>query len=619
MARRFARYHRMLFLLALILPLLATLVLTTPALAAPVILISPSSGATGTTITIQGNNFNSYVGDDITITYDATQIPNSPLQVPGSGSFTTEFTIPETAAVGRHWITVYSTGGTITMLARNFFIVEETVITMDVFQGPVGTEVNITGQGFYSNRMVGIYYHNIATQHLGNATTSATGLFTYNFTVPNSTGGSHEITVLNDKGNQADTEFKVVPVVLINKAAAGPGELLAMTGTGFGYRSLVDITMGTYPITTVRTNDTGDFEVVFNIPELNPGIFDIKALDAYSNQAEVKFTITASVGISNTSGAVGSPVTINGSGFTAGQSVSVVYDDVTVTTVNADNFGRFVISFDIPVSTGGIHQITVSDGTFTEYYTYVVESEAPAVPVLVIPVKNTETKSVAYFDWQDVDDLSQPVVYRLQVAPDQNFSTTVLDKSDLSDSEYSLTFNEALPAATTGTSYYWRVKTRDAASNESEWSESWSFNVNPPQTPALIQPELDTIVEIPVFFNWQDVSSLSPPVTYKLQISTDLGFFTVTLEVTGLSDSEYYLTEPEYLPETGEEVPYYWRVKTIDYVNNESQWSDPRSFYVQGGFSFPAWAIYTLIGIAAILVGYLAYWVGRRTAFKPSE
>jgi hypothetical protein len=91
------------------------------------------------------------------------------------------------------------------------------------------------------------------------------------------------------------------------------------------------------------------------------------------------------------------------------------------------------------------------------------------------------------------------------------------------------------------------------------------------------------------------------------------------LEIIGLSDSEYYLSEPEYLPETGEDAPYYWRVKTIDLINNESEWSDTRLFYVQGGFSFPTWAIYTLIGIAVILVGYLAYWIGRRTSFKPSE
>ena len=118
MAGLFLRYRRILLLLALILPLLATLVLATPALAAPVVLISPGSGAIGTTITMQGNNFDSYIGDYITITFDATEILTSPLEVPPSGGFTTEFIIPETATVGRHWITVYSTGGTVSMLAR---------------------------------------------------------------------------------------------------------------------------------------------------------------------------------------------------------------------------------------------------------------------------------------------------------------------------------------------------------------------------------------------------------------------------------------------------------------------------------------------------------------------
>jgi hypothetical protein len=228
---------------------------------------------------------------------------------------------------------------------------------------------------------------------------------------------------------------------------------------------------------------------------------------------------------------------------------------------------------------------------------------------------------MAYLDWQDIDDPSQPVVYRLQISSDQNFSTIILDVAGLSVSEYSLSMELALPALEAGKSYYWRVKAADAASNESEWADSWSFIVNPPQTPVLLEPELDSTVETPIFFNWQDVTSLSPPVSYHIQISTDLGFSTeeMALEIRGLTDSEYLLTDSEYLPQTGEDAPYYWRVKTIDYVQNESDWSDPRSFYVQGGFSFPSWAIYTLIGIAVVLVGYLAYWVGRRTSFKPSE
>ena len=54
----------------------------------------------------------------------------------------------------------------------------------------------------------------------------------------------------------------------------------------------------------------------------------------------------------------------------------------------------------------------------------------------------------------------------------------------------------------------------------------------------------------------------------------------------------------------------------IDDAANESEWLAPGSFYV--GFTFPGWAIYTLIGIVALLVGFLAFWFGRRTAYSES-
>ena len=88
------------------------------------------------------------------------------------------------------------------------------------------------------------------------------------------------------------------------------------------------------------------------------------------------------------------------------------------------------------------------------------------------------------------------------------------------------------------------------------------------------------------------------------------------LEKKGLTKSEYTVTEEEKLAAVKQEVPYYWRVKAIDDAANESEWSAPGSFYV--GFTFPGWAIYTLIGIVALLVGFLAFWFGRRTAYSES-
>jgi hypothetical protein len=34
--------------------------------------------------------------------------------------------------------------------------------------------------------------------------------------------------------------------------------------------------------------------------------------------------------------------------------------------------------------------------------------------------------------------------------------------------------------------------------------------------------------------------------------------------------------------------------------------------------ALPGWALYTLIAFGAIIIGFLAFWLGRRTAFSES-
>ncbi len=119
----FARYTKMLLTLAIALPLLAVLVLSTPAQAAPVITLTPTSGATGTMVTVNGNVFDSYKGDNIYIFFDDTEIPGSPLTVPETGNFIAEFNIPDDATTGRHWVEARRETASSSMLTRSFFIV----------------------------------------------------------------------------------------------------------------------------------------------------------------------------------------------------------------------------------------------------------------------------------------------------------------------------------------------------------------------------------------------------------------------------------------------------------------------------------------------------------------
>jgi len=617
-ANRSMRYRTRLLSLVVILPLIAVLLLSTPALAAPVVILTPATGVAGTEVTITGTVFDSYRGDTVHIFFDNMEIGNSPLTVPDSGEFTVLFTIPSSATSGRHWIRVKSEVGSTSFLAENFFIIDEPLLILDIYDGQVGTEVTISGFGFYAGRTVTLYYYNVVDGLISTMTASPEGRFSLNFIIPGSTGGVHVITASNAEGNSAETEFEVIPELTLNLASAGPRELLTATGTGFGHRSKVNITLGTGTVATVRTDDYGNFEIEFNVPELRPNPYDVKAQDEVGNIDVAKFTITAGANLDKTTDSVGSQLTVKGSGFKANEPVYIKYDGQTITTVTADNNGGFTVTFDVPPSSGGNHVITITDGTTTKELVFTVESDPPQDPALMLPSNSSETKSEAFLDWYDVTDPSQPVAYNLQVASDQNFSSLVLVKEGLTESEYNLTGEERLVAIGEPALYFWRVKAIDSAGNESEWTAPWSFYINTPPVPLLLSPAPDCKTDTEVSFNWQAVSSLNPPVTYHFQIAADPDFVSIIFEKTDLLLSDYLLTEEDEL-ELEREIPYYWRIKAIDSANNESAWSTPGSFTIEPSFSFPGWALYTLIGIVVIIVAFFAFRLGRRTAYKPPE
>ena len=614
-----ATHRKRLFSLVVIMPLLAVLVLSTPALAAPVVTLTPASGVVGTEVTITGAVFDSYKGDTIHIFFDDEEISGSPMEVPQTGEFSIPFVIPAGATPGRHWIRVSSEVGSTSFLAENFFIIEETDMVLNVIDGPVGTEVTINGKGFYAGRTVNLYYFNIVGDPITSVTASTEGRFSHDFVIPASTGGVHKITASNAEGNSAEAEFEVVPELTLNLASAGPMELLNAGGSGFGYRSDVNITLSAITVATAKTGDYGNFEIEFNVPAIQPNTYNIKAQDELGNIDIAKFTVTAGVNLSETTEAVGSQLTVKGSGFNPNGPVDIKYDDQIVATAVADNNGAFTVTFDVPPSEGGNHVITVSDGTTTKQLVFTVELDAPGNPALLLPSNSTNTRATVHLDWHDITDPSLPVVYDLQIAADENFLSLVLVKEGLTASEYSLTEEETLFTIAETTTYFWRVKAMDGAGNESQWSNPWSFFVNPPPAPLLLIPLSDSTSDMPIQFNWQAVTSLSLPVTYILQLATDLNFTSVVLEKTGLTASDFTLTEEEEGLELEREIAYFWRIKAIDEANNESAWSDPSSFYIESSFHFPGWATFTLIGIAVIIAVFIAFRVGRRTAYQPPD
>jgi hypothetical protein len=224
-------------------------------------------------------------------------------------------------------------------------------------------------------------------------------------------------------------------------------------------------------------------------------------------------------------------------------------------------------------------------------------------------------QAAASFDWEDVDDPSVPVRYQVQIASDVNFVDVILEKT-LTESAYTLGGAETLAAVTEGSPYYWRVKAIDGATNESGWSVPRLLLVLAPEAPALLSPESGGEAKAEAYFDWEDVTSLSSPVSYHIQVASAEDFAELIMEKEGLAESEYTVTKGEKLAAVKKDSPYYWRVRAVDSAGNESKWSAPGSFVVGFYLALPSWALYILIAFGAIIVGFLAFWLGRRTAFS---
>ena len=174
---------------------------------------------------------------------------------------------------------------------------------------------------------------------------------------------------------------------------------------------------------------------------------------------------------------MGTQLTMSGTGFIAGKTITVNYDATKIATTTVSGDGTFSATFGAPPSSGGAHTITATDGTSTLTSTFTMESTPPPTPEPQLPELDGKAKAEAQFDWKDVDDPSG-VTYTLQIAPDENFTSgSTWEKPGLIESEYTLTKEEKLESTKKEAPYYWRIKAIDDAGNESDWTGASAFQV----------------------------------------------------------------------------------------------------------------------------------------------
>jgi len=595
--------------LAIILSLLMLAIPATPALA-QTILLSPTSGTVGTTVTVTGTGFTAYTGQSVYILFDYAFMVSASVT---GGTFSTSFTVPSSATAGQAIVTVRTLPEPDqgSLIAQASFTVTARTITLSPSTGYVGDTVIISGTGFAANSPITFYFDSVIVTAV-TSTTNANGSFpNTTFTIPSTSRGGHTIEARDASLNSATATFAVANKITVSPTSGAVGDTVTINGTGFAASSPItfyfdDVSVGTATYTNLNGSFTNN---TFTIPSTSRGSHTIKAQDASGNYAIATFTVAHKITITPTSGVSGISVTVSGTGFGANRPITIKYNNNLVTTtpasITTDANGSFSASFTVLASIAGTYKVDATDGTNTASANFVSTTDAtisqttseaaPGYVGMPLTITGTGFKPNATVT---VTYTSDPVT--LATVPTDangNFSVKV-----------------TIPPSAGGSH---AITVTDGYTTK---QFTFVMESTAPAIPPPLLPMMGVKAKSKAYFDWEDVTKdvkgadeRSTPVTYTLQIATDADFKTILLKKEGLTTSAYTLTDAEKLKSTKKEAPYYWRLRAVDAASNASDWTGAGTFYV--GFIFPeikGGLLYGLIGAGALLLFFLGFWVGRR-------
>jgi hypothetical protein len=304
--------------------------------------------------------------------------------------------------------------------------------------------------------------------------------------------------------------FNVLPRLRVQPPASGsPGATVTAYGTGFPVNDAVSLTFDSKPInTSIIANDTGSFVIDFTVPNTPAALHQLGASSSKmtTNVAPAILMVIPSITVDPKNPQTGAKVTVTGGGFAANSTISIKYNDYTMTNSPAtDDTGNLTYSFTLPQSSENGYRFVATDqagntatlNTTTGGNTPPPSSPPPSTPPQPPPTPETPKPSTVViprptavepkgqrfglfgtqpvnFIWSQVSAFGG-ITYTLEVADNYKFSAIKpgMSATELTQTNYTLKLEPG--------TYYWRVKAVDISGHESEWAYSlYNFNVGLP-------------------------------------------------------------------------------------------------------------------------------------------
>jgi hypothetical protein len=473
--------------------------------------------------------------------------------------------------------------------------------------GLPGTDVTINGRYFDAGALVDIKYD--GNNPVATGRTNSNGEFTVMITIPEGCRGQHQVFV-QGKYASADTYFTVKPGLTVSPDNGPPSTTVTVEGKGFAANEdgieLLYYLDDSYETvgSLIVANATGRWEATFAIPASTQGEHRLDAQGAVSPLYEVEdatFEVTAGISMAKSAGFVGDTVTVTGSRFaTYEKGIRILFDDqVVATEIKANSKGEWEASFQVPEMPTGEHVIA-AEGEWTKTEGASVLSFKINPGIVVSPDKghvgmDLTVTGHGFTPSEDVNIMYDGGTVETAKTNDQGSFETSFLAPDSQHGEHQVAAGYA---------------------GENHASAIFTMESHAPATPTLTSPSsggrVGLIGKAAPKFEWSAVSDESG-VHYRLQIATSAnvttaGFADPIVSITGLVETSYALNTTEALPSGN----YYWIVQAVDGAQNESPWTEPRSFRIG---LLPLWAFILVIVAIAVLIGVLIAKAVRRRRY----
>ncbi|MEK7812433.1 MAG: hypothetical protein AAB296_01640, partial [Candidatus Desantisbacteria bacterium] len=306
--------------------------------------VAPLSGVVGRIITMEGRGF--YLDKDIYIRFGSDPSSDPDLQKlcdNHNGTFSVIFTA-NTEPYGTKIITAYNTSP-FEIKATSTFVILAKISNLEPTSGRVGQIVTVQGTGFGTGT-VRIDFGTKET--ITTIIATANGTFSTTFTVNTQYGGSQTITCYDLVNPQPSvtTVFNIRSNITSREPANGNvGQVITVTGRG--YIGTVSIHFGTHQtITSIAVSTNGTFSTSFIADEQPTGSRVITCADTNSLDTTTFIIRAYIILVSPTTGRVGDPVTLQGTGFVGSETVRIQFGThQTITTTQATPAGTFSVTF----------------------------------------------------------------------------------------------------------------------------------------------------------------------------------------------------------------------------------------------------------------------------------